>query len=161
MTDLPELPEIDYTTNETAITSAENRAAMALQAGDGPLYWRGMELRFTPSIKSHFLTLRRLDGGGNGVNRDERDSMILLYLCSQPCANWTQCKGGQPLRARPYDWLTAIDEWADANISADDLDGEIIKTMDRLWAIHHATRPEVDEQQAGVLGNGQVAPIGA
>lgn len=151
---LPDLPPLDYTTEEALQTSAETRASVALQMADGPLYFKGLELRLTPSIKSLFFMLQRLDGVDESAgDRHERDAILLLYLASQPKEKWSAPvqEGGrflQPLRSRPGAWLAAIDEWADATIGNADL-ADAVAIVDKLWEINHAPRVVLDSPESG------------
>lgn len=149
MNNIEELPSLDYSTEETLQATAENRASAALVAADGPLYFKGLELRLTPSIKSLFFMLQRLDGVDESAgDRHERDAIILLYLASQPKEKWSAPiqEGGrflQPLRSRPSAWLAAIDEWADSTLANADLTDAVL-IVDKLWEIHHAPRVVLD-----------------
>jgi len=146
---LTNLPTLDFSSDETLVNSANTRAAVALQASDAPLYYKGLKLRLTVSIKSLFFMLQRLDGVNETAgDRHERDSIILLYLCSQPAYKWSDPvslngKLYQPLRGRPGDWLAVIDAWADETLECDDLTG-LVEVIDHLWDINHATRPAID-----------------
>ena len=160
MTDLPTLPTLDFSNEEALQASADTRAAVALQAADSPMYFKGMALRLTISIKSLFFMLQRLDGiADNAGDRHERDAVILLYLASQPASSWSEPqKVGkhllQPLRSRPSDWLAAIDEWADKTLTCSDIFDACI-VVDQLWDLHHATRPAIDNPESETaLGNG-------
>ena len=149
MNNIEELPSLDYSTEETLQATAENRASAALVAADGPLYFKGLELRLTPSIESLFRMLSKLDGvAETGGDRDERDAIILLYLASQPAESWSQPKrqGFQiltPLRSRPSDWLAEIDAWFDSKFQCADL-SEAVDVTGKLWDIHHAPRVVLD-----------------
>ena len=151
---LPDLPSLDFASEESLHVSSEARASAALHAADGPLVFKGLELRLTVSIKSLFFMLMRLDGvAENGGDRTERDAIILLYLATQPSWKWSDpiTEGGKllhPLRTRPSDWLREIDAWADQTIGCEDLD-ETVRIIDQLWLINHATRPELDGEEAG------------
>ena len=155
MTDLPTLPSLDYTSEESIQQTADLRASVALHASDSPLYFKGLKLRLTVSIKSLFFMLQRLDGVAETAGeRHERDTIILLYLCSQEAFKWS-CpvtlagKTYQPLRSRPSDWLAVIDQWADDTFSCADL-ADAVDVIDSLWDINHATRSVVDSENAEV-----------
>ena len=91
MTELPTLPTLDFSNEEALQASADTRAAVALQAADSPMYFKGMALKLTISIKSLFFMLQRLDGiADNAGDRHERDAVILLYLASQPASTWSE-----------------------------------------------------------------------
>ncbi len=159
------LPTLDYTSEETLQASADTRAAVALQMADSPLLFKGLSLKMTVSIKSHFFMLRRLDGvADNGGERTERDAMLLLYLCSQEKEKWSEPEAigkqvFQPLRFRPFDWLSAIDDWADELLSPQDMD-EAVRIVDVLWGLHHATQTQTDNDTESALGNGPQIPPG-
>ncbi len=160
------LPTLDYDSAESLQASAETRAAVALQAADSPLYFRGLPLKMTVSIKSHFFMLRRLDGAqDNGEDRTQRDAILLIYLCSQDKEKWSEPEvigkaSFQPLRHRPFDWLAAIDEWADSFLTPDDLNA-VVEVVDTLWGLHHATQTQPDDDTGtAALGNGQQTPHG-
>ncbi len=160
MTEPTALPSLDFTNEEALQTSADTRAAVALHAADSPLYFKGLPLRLTISIKSLFFMLQRLDGiADNAGDRHERDAVILLYLASQPASTWSEpqkigTQVFQPLRSRPADWLAAIDEWADKTLGCADL-FEAVLITDALWDLHHATQPAVDGTESSTaLGNG-------
>ena len=161
---IEDLPSLDYTTEETLQTSAENRAAAALVAADGPIYFKGLELRLTPSIKSLFFMLQRLDGVDESAgDRHERDAILLLYLASQPKEKWSAPiqEGGrflQPLRSRPGAWLAAIDEWADSTISNADLTDAVV-IVDKLWEINHAPRVVLDSADADAIPEKKTQPL--
>lgn len=150
MNDIEDLPSLDYSTEETLQATAETRAAAALVAADGPLYFKGLELRLTPSIESLFRVLSKLDGvAETGGDRDERDAIILIYLASQPAESWSQPKrvGYQllsPLRSRPSDWLAEIDQWFDLNFKCSDLP-DAVEVTAKLWEIHHAPRVTIED----------------
>jgi hypothetical protein len=147
---IDELPSLDYTSEETLQATAETRAAAALVAADGPLYFKGLELRLTPSIESLFKMLSNLDGvAETGGDRDERDAIILIYLASQPAEEWSRPKrhGLQiltPLRSRPSDWLAEIDNWFDRTFACSHLP-EAVEIVGTLWKIHHAPRVILDD----------------
>ena len=147
---LPTLPSLDYTNEETLQTSADARAATAIHLADGPVYFKGLELRLTPSIKSLFKMLSFLDGAAeSGGDRDDRDACLLLYLSSQPDSAWSDpiVQGRiilTPLRSRPTDWLREIDRWVDGFISCSETD-EVAEAVGRLWSIHHAPRVTVED----------------
>ena len=160
MTELPTLPTLDFSNEEALQASADTRAAVALQAADSPMYFKGMALKLTISIKSLFFMLQRLDGiADNAGDRHERDAVILLYLASQPPSTWSEPqKVGtrllQPLRSRPSDWLMAIDDWADKTLNCSDI-FDAVEVIDSLWSLHHATRPAIDNPESeAALGNG-------
>ncbi len=160
------LPTLDYTSEEALQSSADSRAAVALQVADSPVHFNGMELRLTVSIKSLFFMLQKPDGGAEAADeRRSRDSIILLYLASQPSSAWSAPTviGKQyfpPLRSRPSEWLQAIDEWADENIKPADL-AKACDAVDELWDLHHATRPALDDEPETALGNGQLPQLGS
>ena len=166
MTEPTALPTLDFSTEESLQTSADTRASVALHAADSPMYFKGLPLRLTISIKSLFFMLQRLDGiADNAGDRHERDALILLYLASQPASTWSEPqKVGnqlfQPLRSRPSDWLSAIDEWADKTLDCSD-SMDAVRITDALWDLHHATRPAVDSPESETaLGNGMPIPPG-
>ena len=150
---LPELPELDHSDLDALQSSAAYRAEVAVHVAESPMFWKGLELKLTPSRKSLFMMLQKLDGiAESGGDRMERDAIILLYLCSQTPDKWTdpQLKGGKlysPLRSRPSDWLAAIDDWADSTITNDDL-LELNEVVDRLWLISHAPRVVTDNEDS-------------
>jgi hypothetical protein len=159
------LPTLDFTNDEALQASAEIRASVAMIAADSPLYFRGMALRLTVSIKSLFMTLMRLDGSDESAgDRTERDTVILLYLCTQDKKKWSDpIRQGnkllQPLRARPTDWLVAIDEWADETLTPADLE-EAAEVIDQLWAIHHAPRVIIDSEDGSSSQKKTLIPSG-
>ena len=166
MTEPTALPSLDFSNEEALQTSADTRASVALHAADSPMYFKGLPLRLTISIKSLFFMLQRLDGiADNAGDRHERDALILLYLASQPASTWSEPqKVGnqlfQPLRSRPSDWLAAIDEWADKTLDCSD-SMDAVRITDALWDLHHATRPAVDSPESETaLGNGTPIPPG-
>lgn len=166
MTEIPTLPSLDFSTEESLQTSADTRASVALHAADSPMYFRGLPLQLTISRKSLLFMLQRLDGiTENAGERHERDALILLYLASQPDSKWREPQkvGNQlfsPLRSRPNDWLSAIEDWADETFKCSDL-FEAVAITDALWDLHHATRPAVDSPESETaLGNGTQIPPG-
>ena len=166
MTEPTTLPSLDFSTEESLQTTADARASVALHAADSPMYFKGLPLRLTISIKSLFFMLQRLDGiADNAGDRHERDAVILLYLASQPASTWSEPQkvGNQTftaLRSRPADWLSAIDEWADKTLGCSDI-FDAVKVTDELWDLHHATRPAVDTPESDTaLGNGMPIPLG-
>ncbi len=167
MTDLPELPELDHSSLDALQQSAAHRAEAAVQIADSPIYWKGIELKLTVSTKSLLYMLMRQDGSlENGDYRSERDTLILLYLCSQKPEVWSKpevTKDGilQPLRSRPNDWLLRIDEWADNNVKPSEI-AAATEVIDLLWAINHAPRVVPDnEDTVETLGNGQQNQAGS
>jgi hypothetical protein len=148
-----ELPSLDYTNEESLQASAEARASSALIAADAPFYFKGMGMRLTVSIKSLFFMLRNLDGAGHNEDlRDDRDTIILLYLMTQSPTAWNEPveKMGrtlQPLRSRPADWLGVIDAWADEILSPGELSAAAV-AVETVWNLHHVTRMVSDN--AGV-----------
>lgn len=156
MSDIPILPTLDYSSEEALQQSADLRAAAALQIADSPIYFKGFKLRLTVSIKSLFFMLQRLDGVSETAGeRHERDTLILLYLCSQEPVKWS-CpvtlagKTYQPLRSRPSDWLAAIDQWADETFTCREL-SEAVDVIDTLWDVNHATKAVIDSELPEVL----------
>jgi hypothetical protein len=164
---LPELPELDHSDLDALQSSAAYRAEVAVNIADSPIYWKGMELKLTVSTKSLLYMLMRQDGSlENGDHRNERDTLILLYLCSQKPEVWSKpevTKDGilQPRRSRPNDWLLAIDEWADNAVKPHEI-AEATEVIDRLWAVNHAPRVVPDnEDTLEPLGNGQTNQAGS
>lgn len=148
------LPTLDYTSEEALQSSADSRAAVGIQLAEAGIYFKGLELKLTPSIESIFNMLSRLDGAvETGGDRDERDAVIMVYLASQPREKWSQptrivtSEGFvllNPLRSRPSDWLEEIDAWFDRTFTCDDLP-EAVKTVALLWEVNRAPRVVLED----------------
>ncbi len=144
------LPTLDYTTEETLQASADTRAAVGIHLSEAGVFFKGLELKMSPSIESLFRMLTNLDGAAEtGGDRDERDAVIMLYLASQPRETWSNAtrSGYQvmtPLRSRPSDWLAEIDAWFDRTFTCQDLP-EAVEVIAHLWEINHAPRVVLED----------------
>jgi len=142
---MTDLPSLDFSSEESLAASATARATAAVSAAASPQYFRHLPLTLTIDRKHAYLMLSRLNGGAeSGGFAEELNATLLLYLASQDPALWQTplLEDGQllePLRARPFAWLTAIDAWASATFRPADTDA-ILAAANALWDMHHAPR---------------------
>jgi hypothetical protein len=139
------LPSLDFSTEETLAATATARATAAVTAAAGPQIFKGLLLTLTIDRKAAYLMLSRLNGGAEaGGDAEELNAIVLLYLASQDPALWQSplVEDGrliEPLRARPFAWLSVIDAWSRTVFTPADTES-VVEAANALWTLHHAPR---------------------